>query len=100
MPHAAEAVKLEASRIGLEAACADPARPEPVVVQPCDLHAPRLGGVDEAPVAQVDAVVAELVEEDEVARHEAAPVNRSAEAELLRGVVGNGDADLAEGVHD
>src|SRR5689334_14046233 len=87
-------------RPALQAAGADPALAEPVVVEAGDLDAARRGGVDEAAVAQVDAVVSQAVEEDEVARGQRVPGHRRAVAELLGRVVGDGDPDTRVDVRD
>jgi hypothetical protein len=78
-----------------ESSCADPARRVPVFIETRDSHAlARLSGVDEAPPADVDPVVAEVIEKDKVARLEPVARDGLAVPVLLRGVVRKRDADL------
>src|SRR5207248_1503933 len=62
-------------------------------------HIARVRGVDEVAAADVDADVAEPVEENEIARLELAARNGRPVAVLRRGVVRQRDADLREHVH-
>src|SRR5688500_12942242 len=65
-----------------------PAAAVPALIDARDLHdVARLGGVDEAPVADVDAAVTEAVEEDDVARPQPVAPDRGAKPVLsLRAV--------------
>ena len=54
--------------------------------------------MDEAPLADVDPVVAQAIEEDQVSRLEALARDRSPEPILLRGVVRQRDPDLSVNV--
>src|SRR5262245_9054372 len=73
---------------------ADPAGAIPVVVEARDRHVlAGLPGVDEPAVADIDAVVAEAIEEDEVAGLEAVARDRCAQLVLGRGVVRQRHAD-------
>src|SRR6266481_5217484 len=78
-------------RPALKAAGAYPALAKPVVVEAGDLHAAGRGGMDEAAGAQVDAVVAEAVEEDEIAGDQPLAGYRRAEVILLGRVVRDAD---------
>src|SRR5579884_3304653 len=73
----------------------------PAVVEAGDLDdVAGLRRVDELAAADVDADVAEAVEEDEVAGLELVARDGNAHRPLCSGVVRQGDADLPVDVHD
>src|SRR6266850_4371068 len=84
-----------------EPPASDPVGAVPVIVQAPDAHVlARLPGVDEAPVADVDAVVAQPVEEDEIAWLEVVARDRRPVLVLHRSVVGERNSDLRIDIAD